>query len=79
MPGYGAIGLTIEADYFWEKKSNMLIPPATTVPIEYGIGLSQVNAGIMANKGFELSLGSKVPGFQKSAIFPEWQFYICQE
>lgn len=50
--------LTIEADYFYEKRSNMLMNPDVIVPAEYGIGLSQVNAGIMKNQGIDLSLGS---------------------
>lgn len=47
--------LTIEADYFHEKRNNMLVTPNVTVPIEYGINISQVNAGTMENKGFEIS------------------------
>jgi TonB-linked SusC/RagA family outer membrane protein len=50
--------LNIEADYFYEKRSNMLVNPDVVVPAEYGIGLSQVNAGIMQNQGIDLSLGS---------------------
>ena len=50
--------LTVEADYFHEKRSNMLVNPDVIVPSEYGIGLSQINAGIMQNQGFDLSIGS---------------------
>lgn len=50
--------LTIEADYFHEKRSNMLMNPDVVIPAEYGIGLSQVNAGIMKNQGIDLALGS---------------------
>jgi TonB-linked SusC/RagA family outer membrane protein len=50
--------LTIEADYFHEKRDNMLFAPDVVVPAEYGIGLAQVNSGSMSNKGFELTLGS---------------------
>lgn len=46
-------------DMYSERRSDMLLSPATTVPSEYGIGLSQVNAGIMENKGFDLSIGTK--------------------
>ncbi|HVY74050.1 MAG TPA: SusC/RagA family TonB-linked outer membrane protein, partial [Puia sp.] len=46
---------TIEADYFYENRDNMLITPNVTLPAEYGIGLSQVNAGSMVNRGFEFS------------------------
>jgi len=50
--------LNIEADYFHEKRSNMLVSPDVTVPAEYGIGLSQVNAGVMENRGFDLTASS---------------------
>ena len=51
--------VTIEADYFYEKRSNMLTTPDVTVPAEYGIGLSQVNAGVMENRGIDLSIGTE--------------------
>lgn len=50
--------LYFEADYFHEKRTGMLLPPAITVPVEYGLSLAQENAGIMENNGFELVLGS---------------------
>jgi TonB-linked SusC/RagA family outer membrane protein len=50
--------LTFEADYFYEKRSNMLIPPSSTVPVEYGLSLAQENAGIMSNRGVEFVLGT---------------------
>lgn len=50
--------LNIEADYFKERRANMLLEPNVTVPIEYGISLSQVNAGIMENRGFEFTISS---------------------
>ncbi len=50
--------LNIEADYFHERRANMLLAPNVTVPAEYGINLSQVNAGIMENRGFEFSVSS---------------------
>lgn len=48
--------LGFEFDVFREKRTDMLVSPNEAVPAEYGIGLSQVNAGIMSNKGFDLSL-----------------------
>ncbi|MBX3252536.1 MAG: TonB-dependent receptor [Chitinophagaceae bacterium] len=48
--------VNIEADYFHERRANMLLAPNVTVPVEYGIGLSQVNAGIMENHGFEFTV-----------------------
>jgi len=50
--------LTLEADYFYEKRSNMLVSPSVIVPAEYGIGLSQVNGGEMKNQGIDFSIGS---------------------
>ena len=50
--------LSIEADYFYGKRSNMLVSPNVIIPQEYGIGLSQVNAGIMKNQGIDLSINS---------------------
>ena len=50
--------LTIEADYFYERRNGMLLPPAITVPFEYGIGLSDENEGVMDNHGFEIAIGS---------------------
>ena len=50
--------LTLEADYFFEKRSDMLFPPTVLVPQEYGVALSQVNAGAMSNRGIEFTVGS---------------------
>ncbi|GGH03533.1 SusC/RagA family TonB-linked outer membrane protein [Parapedobacter pyrenivorans] len=49
----------LEADYFFEKRSNMLLNPNVIIPTEYGIGLSQENAGIMSNRGIELALRTR--------------------
>lgn len=50
--------LTVSADYFHEKRNNMLVTPTVTVPSEYGTTLPQVNGGVMENNGVELALGS---------------------
>jgi TonB-linked SusC/RagA family outer membrane protein len=50
--------VTIEADYFHEDRNNMLIPPSTTVPVEYGLKLSLENAGKMLNNGIEIAINS---------------------
>ncbi|RQP08401.1 MAG: TonB-dependent receptor [Parapedobacter sp.] len=47
--------LSLEVDYFYERRSNMLLNPNVVIPVEYGIGLSQENAGIMSNRGIEFS------------------------
>jgi len=51
--------LTVEFDFFYEKRSGMLLSPAITVPYEYGLNLAQENAGKMDNYGVELQLGSR--------------------
>lgn len=48
--------LGFELDVFWERRSDMLLTPDAVVPVEYGIGISQINAGIMENRGVEFSL-----------------------
>jgi TonB-linked SusC/RagA family outer membrane protein len=50
--------LKLEGDVFMEKRTGMLLPPAITVPQEYGLDLAQENAGIMKNHGFELTAGT---------------------
>lgn len=50
--------LNVEIDYFYEKRSNMLVNPDVIVPSEYGIGLSQVNAGVMDNRGVDFMISS---------------------
>jgi TonB-linked SusC/RagA family outer membrane protein len=51
--------LTIEADVFYEYRTGMLLSPAVTVPLEYGLSLAQENAGKMKNYGGELQLGTR--------------------
>lgn len=51
----------MDIDYFYEKRSNMLVAPSALVPSEYGIGLSQVNSGIMENKGIEFTGTFNIP------------------
>lgn len=46
--------LQAEADFCYEKRSNMLMAPNSEVSAEYGIQLSQVNAGCMHNQGVDL-------------------------
>ncbi|MEO8416557.1 MAG: TonB-dependent receptor [Ginsengibacter sp.] len=50
--------ISVEADYFHEKRGNMLLTPNVVVPAEYGVNLAQENAGIMVNDGFEISINS---------------------
>lgn len=50
----GALG--IEADYFYERRSNLLIPVGAVLPVEYGVGVGSVNKGDLSNHGVELTL-----------------------
>jgi TonB-linked SusC/RagA family outer membrane protein len=54
--GKGAFG--IEADYFIDKRSNMLVRIGGALPAEYGIGVGLQNGGIMRNQGIDLTLTS---------------------
>lgn len=48
--------LGIEADYFHEKRSNMLVSIGNSLPGEYGIGTGLTNGGIMTNHGIDLTI-----------------------
>jgi TonB-linked SusC/RagA family outer membrane protein len=50
--------LGVEADYFYEKRSNFLVTIGAVLPAEYGVSTGQVNGGILANHGVELTLTS---------------------
>lgn len=50
--------LDLEVDYFRERRTGMLLPPAVTIPIEYGLNLSDENEGIMQNQGIEITAGT---------------------
>lgn len=49
---------TLEADYFFENRNNMLVAPNAILPGEYGIGLAQENAASMSNRGVEFTAGT---------------------
>ncbi len=51
--------LGVEFDYFHENRTGMLLAPQVTLPAEYGLALSQENAGEMKNDGFEITLSSR--------------------
>lgn len=50
--------LSIEADYFYEKRSNMLVSIGNALPAEYGISTGLTNGGIMSNHGIDLTVNS---------------------
>ncbi|MGF7082844.1 SusC/RagA family TonB-linked outer membrane protein [Mucilaginibacter sp. UYCu711] len=50
--------LGIEADYFYENRSNFLVDQTGVLPKEYGVTLGQVNGGKLSNKGIDLTISS---------------------
>jgi len=50
--------LGVEADYFYEIRSNLLVTIGAVLPAEYGIGTGEVNGGVLSNHGTELTLTS---------------------
>jgi TonB-linked SusC/RagA family outer membrane protein len=50
--------LNLEFDYFHEKRTGMLLAPQVTLPVEYGLDLSQENKGEMKNNGIEINASS---------------------
>jgi TonB-dependent starch-binding outer membrane protein SusC len=48
--------LTVEADYFYYKRSNILWPQNATVPASAGLSLPSVNYGKVQNQGFDFSV-----------------------
>jgi TonB-linked SusC/RagA family outer membrane protein len=51
--------LNMEVDYFMENRNGMLLAPQVTLPVEYGLSLSQENKGRMKGKGVEIALGTQ--------------------
>lgn len=51
--------LTVEFDYFHEQRTGMLLAPQVTLPVEYGLALSQENKGRMSANGVELNIGTR--------------------
>jgi len=48
--------LTVEADYFYYKRSNILWPQNATVPGSAGLTLPSVNYGKVQNQGFDFNI-----------------------
>jgi TonB-linked SusC/RagA family outer membrane protein len=47
---------TLEADYFYKRTKDILAPPSQQVPGVIGIGLPDINSGIVDTKGIEIAL-----------------------
>ncbi len=50
--------LSFEADYFYEKRSNLLVDQVGITPAEYGVAIGQVNGGNLSNRGIDLTISS---------------------
>lgn len=64
--------LSVEADYFYYKRSNILWPQNATVPGSAGLSLPSVNYGKVQNQGFDFSItysGSTKRQFNYSISF----------
>jgi TonB-linked SusC/RagA family outer membrane protein len=48
--------LNLEVDFFYEKRANVLTSRSNVLPGEYGIGVGLVNAGIITNRGLDLTI-----------------------
>ncbi|MDP3644395.1 MAG: TonB-dependent receptor [Bacteroidota bacterium] len=51
--------LDVSFDYFHEDRTGMLLAPQVTLPVEYGLALSQENKGRMNNNGIEINIGTR--------------------
>lgn len=47
---------TVEADYFYKRTKDILAPPSQQVPDVIGIGLPDINNGVVDTRGFEIAL-----------------------
>jgi TonB-linked SusC/RagA family outer membrane protein len=50
--------LNVEIDFFHEKRANVLTSRSNVLPGEYGIGVGLVNAGVITNRGVDLTVRS---------------------
>ncbi|MBC6612479.1 TonB-dependent receptor [Hymenobacter sp. BT507] len=48
--------LSVEAGLFYEKRANVLTSRTSVLPGEYGIGVGLVNAGVIKNRGLDLTV-----------------------
>jgi TonB-linked SusC/RagA family outer membrane protein len=48
--------LNLEVDFFYEKRANVLTSRTNVLPGEYGIGVGLVNAGVISNRGLDLTV-----------------------
>ncbi len=50
--------LSLQFDYFYERRSDMLWKPQVLVPVEYGTKMPDINSAKMSNQGIEFEIGS---------------------
>jgi TonB-linked SusC/RagA family outer membrane protein len=51
--------LNLSVDVYKQKRNNILFAPQSSVPVEYGINLSQINSARMEGQGIEVSAGTQ--------------------
>lgn len=66
--------LSIEADYFKEKRNDMLLASTAILPVEYGIGIGQENTGRMENQGFDFRVASNYTVNKNLALYGAFNF-----
>lgn len=49
-------GLSLTADYFYEKRTDILVPYSNSVPNLIGIGMPKFNFGEIRNQGFDMNV-----------------------
>lgn len=70
--------LSFSVDVFKERRSDMLIAPSAILPAEYGIGISQVNAGVMENRGVDVNISSNHKFHNGLALDAAFNFSYAQ-
>ncbi|MGI4021389.1 MAG: SusC/RagA family TonB-linked outer membrane protein [Janthinobacterium lividum] len=51
--------LNLSVDVYKQKRNNILFAPQSSVPVEYGIALSQINSAKMEGQGIEFTAGTQ--------------------
>ncbi len=51
--------LNLSVDVYKQNRDNILFAPQSSVPVEYGVNLSQVNSARMEGRGIEVSAGTQ--------------------
>ena len=68
--------MKLEAEYFYQRRNNILVKRNASVPAFTGISLPDENFGIVDNKGFELTFGYADRKADWS-VLSEWEYRLC--